>query len=63
MLFCDTSLAKCNPISICTCVVPGNEVKKLISLIDKGYVYNVNLTLFLVTVLHNNIKELLLSNL
>ncbi|XP_035723186.1 uncharacterized protein LOC118442096 [Vespa mandarinia] len=36
MLFCDTSLAKCNPISFCTCVVPSNEVKKLINLIDKG---------------------------
>ncbi|KAL2711527.1 cation-dependent mannose-6-phosphate receptor [Vespula squamosa] len=36
VLFCDTTLAKCNKISFCTCIVPANEVKKLIDLVDKG---------------------------
>nr|XP_050862163.1 uncharacterized protein LOC127069323 isoform X2 [Vespula vulgaris] len=36
ILFCDTTLAKCNKISFCTCIVPGNEVKKLIDLVDNG---------------------------
>lgn len=62
ILFCDTTLAKCNKISFCTCIVPGNEVKKLIDLVDNGFVNDFNLTFSLVIVLHNNIKELLIFN-
>ncbi|KAI4483922.1 hypothetical protein M0802_013196 [Mischocyttarus mexicanus] len=36
IIFSDTTLAKCNNIETCTCIVPDNEAKKLINIIYKG---------------------------